>query len=268
MMISGTTVDHVLKPYESLQKRLAICRYKTQQGRQNMKAFWNASQLASWNQVASSSLLIVRGTAASRNEVDAAATLMTDLVFRETKVPIMWALKSSRTASDGCSLTDLIKYIVMQVIKFDPVATGCRISESFNSSRVMSASTEQEWVDILSIVLSSFPLAYLVIDAEFIGASGRKMESLQLLLRTMHDLIRQTTGTVIKVAFLTYRKTALIGAKAVLPNLQQIYSIQFEKLVKSAVAVKPRTSRLAREHSAFKEGIALHSQKLAKLESL
>lgn len=268
MMISGTTVDHVLKPYDSLQKRLAIRRHKTQKGKQNMKAFWNASQLATWNQVASSSLLIVRGTVAFRNEVDDAATLMTDLVFRETKVPIMWALKSSRTASDECSLTDLIKYIAMQVIKFDPVATGRRISENFKSSRVTSASTEQEWVNILSIVLSSCPLAYLVIDAEFIGASGRKMESLQFLLRTIHDLIRQTTKTVIKVAFLTYRKTALIGAVTILPNIQQIYSIQFEKLVTSAVAVRPRTSRLAKEQSAFKQRVASQSQKLVKLETL
>jgi hypothetical protein len=261
MMINGTRAEHLLAPHESLQKRLAIHRRRLQTNKPNLDSFWKAQGLTAWNQAACSSLLIVRGTILFRDEIDSAAALMTDLVFRETNVPIIWALKSARAATPPeCSTTDLMKYLAMQALRFDPVATGNKISASFNASRIASTSTEQEWMEVLTIISSSFPVIYIVIDVEFMGAFGREKESLQLLLQTIQSSVLQNKKTVVKIAVLSYRRTALAQATASLPTSQQTYLAQLGKPLSSATTADPRILRRIEGRLTFKKDVTMHGR--------
>lgn len=262
MMINGTTTEHLLTPHESLQKRLAVYHRKSHKGMMKLDALWKAPELSTWNQSVCSSLLFVCGTATFRDEIDCGAALMTDFLFREANVPIMWALKGTRLESTECSSTDLFKYLVSQAMRFDPVATGHQVSGSFNASRVVSASTEQDWMEVLSIVLSSFSIAYIIVDIEFLGASGRDREGLQLLLRNIQGFVCQKGTTAVKIAVLTYRKAALTNAMTSLPNLQQTYLVHLGRLASSVTTVNPRVGRRAKEQLAFKKGFAMHRRSL------
>lgn len=261
MMINETKAEYLLAPHESLQKRLAIHRRRLQTKKPNLNSFWKAQGLTVWNQAACSSLLIVRGTILFRDEIDSAAALMTDLVSRETTVPIIWALKSARAATPiECSITDLIKYLAMQALQLDPVALGNKVSASFNASRFASTATKQEWMEILTIILSSFPVIYIVIDVEFMGAFGREEESLQLLLQTIQSFVLKNKKTVIKIAVLSYRKTALAQAKANLPTSQQTYLAQLGKPLMPATTADLRMLRRTKGQLAFKKDVAMHGR--------
>lgn len=272
MMITTTTVDFLLRPRETLRKRLALLRQKTTACRPCLQLFWKVNPLTTWNEEANSSLLLVIGSTAFRDHVNTAATLMTDLIVHETTTPIIWALKSSQIGSMGCSVIDLVRYLAMQALQLSPLDAGKQISASFNSARVASAATEQDWLEILVVLLQSFPRVYLVIDAEMLGALGSDSEGPPLLLRLLQSFTAQHTQSVIKVALLTYRKVAFANAFSALSGAPNVHWVQMEKLFRQKPAfagaiTSTRSGHSGKDRRRFKSHVTSNAIGLQKRDT-
>lgn len=209
--------DRRLDPFKALQ----ICGSAYRRGgRANMveaKAkLQSHPKIAVWHQEHGSSFLLVRGDFRSRFELKFYMYSMIQ-ALRRSNIPVVWVLNSPLDGvASGCSIIDIIKDLVYQCLRLDIRAQSER-TLSISCSRFRGAISEDDWLDILASVVSSFPQLYIIIDLEVVDRRYVKAKEQWSWLEAFHvlsqGLVARNIKTRLKVFLVSYGSAQLQESK-------------------------------------------------------
>ncbi|PGH01802.1 hypothetical protein AJ80_08969 [Polytolypa hystricis UAMH7299] len=147
----------------------------SQRGRSN--AIWLSPKLRAWSHSRDSDLIIVKGTFQSRFVL---RNFCVDVIrqLRASNVPVLWAMRTTHEkdhSSPGpVSSIDLLKYMVLQALRLSPTTEQQQQTEksmALNCTRFQSATTEQEWLQLLESVLIGINRpVYLILDMQLLDS--------------------------------------------------------------------------------------------------
>jgi hypothetical protein len=181
----------------------------------NANLLTSLPRLQSWAGSASSSLVLVRGTFTTRHQARDFAINTVDLALG-SKVPTVWVLNPTKDARyRDPQIIDLLKQLVSQVLRLNHTMLDER-SLSLSAARFQSATTEQEWFDLLGSVLAGLDRLYVVIDVECLlplEDSGTVAFSfLESFQRLFGELEARGSKTVVKVVLVNYLRALKVPA--------------------------------------------------------
>jgi hypothetical protein len=128
-----------------------------------------------------------------------------DLV-KSANIPIVWALKGNNEVQPENDMTiQTLKYLVMQILQLNGAILN-EISGSFNAAVLQSATTEEDWFNILHTVTSGLLELYIIIDAELLQLGTKENHWSSDFQRMLKKFIHQTNHTVIKVVIFSSRQ--------------------------------------------------------------
>ena len=182
-------------------------RNKHQRGLNRTPRFWLSSRLKDWTTSKSSSLIIVRGSYATRSQARDFGINIIEAV-RSASVPVLCALHdNSKSVCETISTVDLLKSLVQQAIRLNKTFQSEKLCTS-SCTRIQSAKDEKEWLDILASVLVGLPLLYVVINLESLGRNPLAMTehfSWPLaFLSLFQSLSSRGVATVVKIVLINY----------------------------------------------------------------
>jgi hypothetical protein len=126
---------------------------------------WHSPKFQNWSECCSSSVVLVKGSFASRFIARDFGVTVVEALRASSKYVLFILQDQQRERKSQTTAVDLIKSLVFQAI---------RINENFRTTkactvtcaRVGSATTESDWMDILLALLSGLPVVYIVFDVE------------------------------------------------------------------------------------------------------
>jgi hypothetical protein len=177
---------------------------------------------------------------------------MIDLITKAA-VPVIWALNIPQSRIEYSS-KDVIKYLISQVLRQNHTLLNER-SASLNAARYQSASTVEDWIDLLGTVLEGLPQAYLIIDLDVLQNSEGTVDSwTQLFQQLFEGLEVRGARTTLKVALLGSRT----AHRSCLSELDQKQILQ---LPKTSIGKITRANGRNNSHGGRrKAGNLLHSK--------
>jgi hypothetical protein len=113
----------------------------------------------------SSLLLIQVGSRAQKQAKELTTNVIENL--RLTSQCVFWNLPLARTASDTHTMEDLFRSIIFQVLQHSGDLFSS-FAEHLNLSKIHATHTEREWVDLICLLFSKLPTAFVVIETEAI----------------------------------------------------------------------------------------------------
>lgn len=119
---------------------------------------------------------------------------------------VYFVLSESSGSEPAASLPDLLKSIVYQVLRSNPDFLAQRPHE-ISSVKYKAEHTAEEWLHLLSQVLSSLPLTYLLIDTsglfQQIDGNGQQLQQVIDLFQSLVDRVN-AAGKALKVLLVSY----------------------------------------------------------------
>lgn len=215
MVLSATKDTPLGSPLEAFRYCQAISRARPK--RQKMEYAHLTPIFSAWAASPSSSFIIVEGSAPSRSQTKDLATGLIS-VLREVGKPTVWAV-NGRTAlqpSEEDSI-HVLKHLCSQVLQANNEQAIRQVSNHFNASRVESAVTESDWLQILQESLTGLPELFVVVDLELFGAASSSSSSsaqVLLFLRALKALLTNPQNVPVKVAAFTFRRPHLSALRS------------------------------------------------------
>ncbi|KAF4542778.1 Nacht domain protein [Lasiodiplodia theobromae] len=165
----------------------------------------------------SSSFIIVEGSAPSRSQTKDLATGLIS-VLREAGKPTVWAVngRAALQPSEEDSV-HVLKHLCSQVLQANNKQAIRQVSNHFNASRVESAVTESDWLQILQESLTGLPELFVVVDLELFGAASSSSSSnaqVLLFLRALKALLTNLQRVPVKIAAFTFRRPLLSALRS------------------------------------------------------
>jgi hypothetical protein len=78
---------------------------------------------------------------------------------------VFWNLPLTRTSSSAHTMVELFRGIIFQALQYSSdLFSSC--AEQLNLSKINAAHTEREWVDLICLLFSKIPTAFIVIETE------------------------------------------------------------------------------------------------------
>lgn len=173
--------------------------------------FWLEDKFQQWNRTGKPSLVIIDGIRKMRFHLQWFSAKSIALL-REAGIPAVWVLKTvGRDSSDAMSSVDIIKYLIRQVVLLNKhMHTDSSMSQC--SSSFSRARSEEDWIDILGLVLQGLPCLYIVLDFEILSQAGRSHGSAgwpAVFSGLFEKLSERNVKTVVKVALVSYSSPLL-----------------------------------------------------------
>ena len=201
------TANSLLDDPETSYRFGVLIRNKHQRGLHRTPKFWLSPRLKDWTTSKSSSLIVVKGSYATRSQARDFGINVIEAV-QPASIPVLWALHdNSKSFCETISTVDLLKSLVQQAIRINKTFQ----SEKFctrSCTRIQSARDEKEWLDILGSVLVGLPLLYIVVNLESLGRNPLAMTehfSWPLaFLSLFQSLSSRGVATVVKIVLITY----------------------------------------------------------------
>lgn len=160
-----------------------------------------------WAASASSSLVIVKGSYLTRLETkDFAADLVA--LLRGIKIHVVWSLSATAEGALGWrSPVDVLKQLVLQILQLNDSLVNEQ-SPSLNAARFQSARTEDDWFELLGLVLEGLPQIYIVVDAEVLSKEFSSQTPWpEAFLHLFKRLQGKLCKTVVKVVLVSLSHT-------------------------------------------------------------
>ena len=151
------------------------------------------STLEHWASEPRSSLLLVQGRTGRASKdfmVD------TTVLIRETKLPILWAMRFADYWKTDIAWVDILRVLVLQALQINPGA----LTDSAHPLTVMElrdASDESDWLLILQRALQGVERIFIVLDADLLGyaIAGDK----HMATKCLEMMKRKLASTYIKI---------------------------------------------------------------------
>lgn len=164
------------------------------------------TKLSQWLTSPEPSLLHLKGVLKTKDSTRDTATGMVELLVN-MKYPVLWVMRGRETIDLGENgLVQLIKHLIWQALRLDAAAVSS-ISTDFNSAIIQSACSEDEWFQILQMVLRRFKHIFIVVDVEVVksGPEADPIFSTALYTRLL-EFLEACKPTVVKILLSSYRK--------------------------------------------------------------
>ena len=205
-MLTHTANSLLVDPETSYRFGLLI-RNKHQRGLNYTPKFWLSPRLKDWTTSKSSSLIVVKGSYATRSQARDFGINVIEAV-QSASIPILWALHdNSKSVCETISTVDLLKSLVQQAIRINKTFQSERLCTR-SCTRIQSARDEKEWLDIFGSVLVGLPLVYIVVNLESLGRNPLAMTeqfSWPLAFLSLFQSLSSRGGaTVVKLVLITY----------------------------------------------------------------
>lgn len=215
MVLSATKDTPLGSPLEAFRYCQAISHARPK--RQKMEYAHLTPMLSAWAASPSSSFIIVEGSAPSRSQTKDLATGLIS-VLREAGKPTVWAVngRAALLTSEEDSI-HVLKHLCSQVLQANNKQAIRQVSIHFNASRVESAVTESDWLQILQESLTGLPELFVVVDLELFGAassSSSRNAQVLLFLRTLKVLLTNPQRVPVKIAAFTFRRPLLSALRS------------------------------------------------------
>jgi hypothetical protein len=168
---------------------------------------WQSSKLLNWTKPGSCSIVLVKGSFASRFKArDFGVTIVEAL--RAASKHVLFILQDPQgDRKSQTTVTDLIKSLVFQAMRINEdfqTTKACTVT----CARVRSATTESDWMDILLAVLSGLPIVYIIFDVETISHHQEALDKdfawPVAFVSLFQNLASRGSKTAIKVLFISY----------------------------------------------------------------
>jgi len=152
-----------------------------------------------------SSLLIVQvGIRAQKQAKELATNVIQNLKLGTQRV--FWSLPLGRTSPDVHTIEELFRGIIFQVLQHSgDLFNSC--AEQLNLSKIHATHTEREWVDLVCLLFSKIPTAFVIIETEALQKAYRHDPDWSKRLCEYLDLITDRSseaGCELKVLLLLY----------------------------------------------------------------
>lgn len=237
-MIDATNSSILAEPGDTLRSRLSLYKRERARRRSDFDNVWRSPCLKQWSIQNSSSTLVVHASFPNKVAVTTVGTLMAQFV-QDCKFPVLLALQSAKHQSKTTTtLLQVLKFLAMQAMKLSADAIDALVTEDFNASRLQSATTHQQWQQILARVLEVHAFVYIMVDIDLLCEEGEATEVTSLLCDTFADLAKACNGTIIKVILMRSKRIKRGGLGLVLPNIK---TLNLDKLL-AGHAASPQTS--------------------------
>ncbi|KAH0565264.1 hypothetical protein GP486_001345 [Trichoglossum hirsutum] len=166
--VSNTPLPDPTKSYQySLFMRNR--RYRNLRG-STSGPFWFSPKLQAWSSARDSALCMVKGTFHSRFDVKDVCVSMIEQLHNG-EIPVIWAMKMGGEGVRDTSSVDLFKYLVFQALRLNSTLHTEK-SMALSCSRFQSATTEEEWCELLGSALAGIAReVYIVVDLEMLNLS-------------------------------------------------------------------------------------------------
>ncbi|TGJ78879.1 hypothetical protein E0Z10_g9880 [Xylaria hypoxylon] len=197
-------------PLEDPNKVFTTALYLRNRGRRNSPAicepFWLDPKFRAWAHPQISSLIMIKGSYRSRQNVKNFLTNAISCV-REANVPVIWALKPMDSISGGISMVELLKYLTHQALRRGPPPT--ERSLALNCARFQTACNEKEWFNNLAVSLADLGQVYIAVDVDVLSQSlsgeGNVLSLSGGFLKLSEELGRRSQKIVVKVVLVSCR---------------------------------------------------------------
>ena len=161
------------------------------------------------------SLLVIQvGIRAQKQARELATNVIQNMKLKSQRV--FWNLPSGRGSSDMQTIEELFRGIIFQVLQHSGhLFSSC--AEQLNLSKIHATHTEREWVDLVCLLFSKVPKAFVVIETEALQKAYRQdlswSERLQEYLHLIGDRSSEA-GCELKILVVLYGNGHRSGAAA------------------------------------------------------
>jgi hypothetical protein len=208
--------------------------------------------LHDWASSDCSALLVVRmGLRAQKQARNIAADVIRGLTTSSRCV--FWNLSLPSTAEEDGSMASVFKSLIYQALQHS-AGLFAQFSEQLNLLKVQSTHTDSEWADLICLLFSKIPRAFVVVETEGL----RKVyqhdgDWVQRLLKLLQRIVDQTTmaGNQVKILLVVYGQSLIIPAG---------HASAGQLVVTSVAPPKPVPARL--RHVARRSGFETRGWKL------
>lgn len=158
--------ENILDPSESFRYGVLMRNKRQKQGIIKVSSnFWHSPVLQRFSDSTRSDLILVRGTFQLRQAIKDVDITITE-ALREKKAVVLWVMKidTSHDQARQPSSKDILKSLVAQAMRYSQSAQTEK-SMSLNCTRMMTADSEMDWIQILASALAGLSQTiYLAID--------------------------------------------------------------------------------------------------------
>ncbi len=214
--IQFSTILETLKPERSPADVLIACNFLAQR-RQLWKQPTHESVkfIQTFNQwvngPASSLFVLQAGLRAEARAKDLAVQAIT--LLKDSLHTVFWYLSERRPTQNDLNITDVLQTLVFQVLARHPDIFESH-PEIVNVTAFKSDHTEQEWLTLLSVVLSHLPKCFLVVEMEGLHNITAQSELGRQLLQAFKQLVDnlRDNDNLLKVLLVHYGVPSMAGA--------------------------------------------------------
>jgi hypothetical protein len=196
MISSQCSIDHK----SAFQSATQMCHtpHFRQRSRYNGTAFWTSPQLQAWNQADTSTAILLRSTFHQRNQIRSFCTEVVEQ-FLKQQVAVFWIFMGR---DQEYPLLETLKSLVFQALSLD-YSSHTDSSLSFELSRYIGATFEEDYLNILGDLLQNLKRVYIITNSEAMSPSTA-VQCRAYLRRLSRMLSERNCRTVLKIITTSY----------------------------------------------------------------
>ncbi|KAF2171508.1 hypothetical protein M409DRAFT_18621 [Zasmidium cellare ATCC 36951] len=245
----STTIDktanlHILSPIDALQLRQAYSKRHTARLTIRLNDVWTSLIIKSWSTAPFSKTLLIRGSWPSKNDIDTIGTELTTFAQSGSRPSLMvlWALQQKTSEStEKITWTEALRYLAGQALKHNATAVSASFSNHFHLLNVATASSTQDWENVLIKSLLGVPVTYMVIDLELIEDDLLEKENVDDITESINRLVA-ASPSALKFAIINQRRQRSF-------NLAESLSLDVDAFKRRGKA-SPRATRVSNRRAA------------------
>ncbi|KUL89327.1 hypothetical protein ZTR_03831 [Talaromyces verruculosus] len=236
MLLTETLVD----PKTTLRYYSLMRKIRQRKEGDTTRCLRGSRRLHDWAAKSDSSLLLVKGSFASRHMLRDFTTDMIDELRKEKSV-LAWVLRPRGEKSYTFDTVGVIKHCVLQILQQSQVTLGER-DASLVARRIQDTHTIENWLNLLGSVLLGLKKVNLVIDMEALAGQAQEYNWSDSFTKLFEKLQAHRTSTMVKVAFVTCRKPIIGRYQAVSKIYIDVCSSQAATQLQSRFSLLPKAS--------------------------
>ncbi len=212
--------------------------------------------LKTWVSSDKASIMVVRVAPRAQKQARDLATTITTTLKTNSQV-VFWYLSIPHMSERTVSTEDVFKNIIFQALQH----SGNRFTqfaEQLNLSKINGPHTDREWADLIGLLFSKIPQAFLIIETEGLHRTYRHdKEWVQRFLGLLHTVVSKSmeAGTELKILLLVNDNVSNFQRKS--DN-----DTSFVVNLQAPILVPPRLRHLARRTGLNGKGWKFRMRKI------
>jgi hypothetical protein len=205
----------IVPPQAVLLKVQSFARRNLTTSLPSLETLKTKRMLAKWASVDRSCLLVVRVDLSTQKQArDIAAD--TIQVLASQSQCVFWNLSLPRISNEDDTMAGVFKALAHQALQHSPDLFA-EFAEQLNLTKMHSTHTDNEWADLICLLLSKKPRAFVILETGSLHKAYRNDPNwANRLLELLHKVAKQSTaaGNKLKILILMHGKISIIPSKS------------------------------------------------------